>query len=176
MITVSNIIVTPPILAGDGGEYFLMRNSLVNHFTPDLKKEDIKSFYKAKKINIFNREIDPYSGYYKAINGKYYSLHFWTYSLLNVPVKLGLEAMGIDSRKSFQFVNAFLIIVLYFFVSFFSNFTSFQKILFNMLIFLSPMTLFLHWPHPEMYGFVFVSLALLFLKNRGFTFQSSAPF
>lgn len=170
LISISLVILTymiflPPKRYGDGNEYFLILESLSNHFTPDLQVKDIDSFYNGN-LNAFDEAINPYSGYFQSKSGKYYSYHFWSYPLLNVPIKVWLETFNIDTRRTFQLTNAFLFIAMLTAITFFSNFSQGQKLVFIILITLSPALWYIHWTHPEIFSFVFVALAIVFM-NKG---------
>jgi len=174
-------MILPAKLYGDGNEYFLTMISLSNHHTADLRQDDVKEFYNGT-TNIFGKNIDPYGPplHYLGTNNKIYPLHFWAYSLINAPINLAFEYFGFDIKKTFQFANAVLFTMLLAVIVFLSGFSEKQKLVFMLLIFLSPAVWFLHWPHPEIFMFVFITLALMCLCQNKYTpaiiFASIASF
>ncbi len=81
LIAVSSIISIEsiskvPHREGDGHEYYMMAESFLNHGTPEMTEEDIISvgykshLYKYKSSYIGGKNK---SGYFKSLDGKYYS-------------------------------------------------------------------------------------------------------
>jgi len=85
-IILMSMLFLKPVRRGDGNEYFLMLESLSNHLSPDLRQQDINNSY-IGGINAFGEKADPYWGYFQGRDNKWYSKHFWAYSLSCVPVR-----------------------------------------------------------------------------------------
>lgn len=158
-----------PMVMGDGPEYLGMTISFHNHFTPDLRNEDIalREQILAKNAIHFDAKYD-YSGYFESLNGAYYSYHFWIYPLFNLPVFALLHYFNFNELRSFQITNSFLLLFSLFMVLNIRNrnLKLTQRSWLFLLLAFSPILLYLRWPHPEVfiYSFVVVSITL-FLNN-----------
>lgn len=114
-------------LKGDGHEYALMLESLRNHGTPDLQPGDVVSanlvyggtdtsyshpfFERLKDFNsVKQSHMAEGAGYFGAYNGKVYCYHFWSYSLMALPVKMVIEVFGGKESKALQTLNVLLFI------------------------------------------------------------------
>jgi hypothetical protein len=162
-----SMLFLKPQRYGDGNEYYLMLVSLRNHLSPDLQDKDIQKAYRGE-YNVFGEKADPRWGYFQGRGGKWYSQHFWAYSLVNLPTSLTLELFRKNSAKTLQITNALLFIFLLGALTFFSGFDDGQKLLFMLLLFFSPALWFIHWTHPEVFMFSLVTLSLIFLRSNHF--------
>jgi hypothetical protein len=170
---------------GDGVEYILTTESLANHFSPDLRVDDIekyKSFHKKYKPELHKEEVyndikkliedgskplENTHGFYKAENGKVYSYHFWLYSLTTVPTRLFLEYAHLDITYSFIITNYLILLLVLLLVFTAKNIVYYNKIWLTLFITISPIFWYLHWPHPEAFTslMVFASI-VLFIDKR----------
>jgi len=162
-IILMSMLFLKPVRRGDGNEYFLMLESLSNHLSPDLRQQDINNSY-IGGINAFGEKADPYWGYFQGRDNKWYSKHFWAYSLSCVPVRTILKLLGLEVVKSFQITNALLFILILLGINFFSKLEEGQKLFFMLLLTFSPALWFIRWPHPEIFIISFVTLSLVFLN------------
>ncbi len=165
-----SIYLIDPMVMGDGPEYLGMTISFHNHFTPDLRDEDIalREQILAKNAIHFD-DKNNYSGYFESLNGVYYSYHFWIYSLFNLPFFVLLHYFNFNELRSFQITNSFLLLFSLFMVLNIRNrnLKLTQRSWLFLLLAFSPILLYLRWPHPEVfiYSFVVVSIAS-FLNNN----------
>ena len=150
---------------GDGNEYFLMLESFRNHFSPDLQMEDIKKSYVGER-NAFGEKADPYWGYFKGRDQRWYSQHFWAYSLTSLPAKAILELFGFKGSRSLQITNALLFAFTLLVLNFFSKLDEKQKLLSTLLLTFSPALWFIHWTHPEIFILCWVTLSLIFFHSN----------
>jgi len=173
-IILMSMLFLKPVRRGDGNEYFLMLESLSNHLSPDLRQRDINNSY-IGGINAFGETADPYWGYFQGRDNKWYSKHFWAYSLSCVPVRTILKLFGLDVVKSFQITNALLFILMLLVINFFSKLEEGQKLFFMLLLTFSPALWFIPWTHPEIFILSFVTLSLVFLtiKKYGWAILSA---
>ncbi|WP_028553091.1 hypothetical protein [Paenibacillus sp. UNC451MF] len=154
---------------GDGWEYFGMTLSFVNHFTPDLKKEDIEIIHStALQYNIDTNIIKSidYSGYFKDLSGDYYSYHFWFYSLLCTPVFFLLKIFHMNTFKVFQVTNSIFIIIMFWWILNKNSFSIKKKIWLVLASILSPIWLYLPWSHPEVFSYVFLFIGIIELYEK----------
>jgi hypothetical protein len=162
-----SMVFLKPQRYGDGNEYYLMLVSLQNHFAPDLQEKEVLTVYRGE-FNVFGEKADPKWGYFQGRGGKWYSQHFWAYSLVNIPTSLALELFRKNPAKTLQITNALLFVLLLAAITFYSRFEDGQKLLFMMLLFFSPALWFIHWTHPEVFMFSLVTLSLIFLRSNHF--------
>jgi hypothetical protein len=162
-----------PSRTGDGWQYMLMAVSFSNHHSFELTKSD--RLYAYNEIAIKNDLQDKFGsqyfrkkkpGYFKALNNKSYSFHFWFYSLiasLFIPLFsfLKLNLLGI-----FQFTNSILLILLMYWINFHAKLTSKQKFWLTFITLLGPTWYYLKWTHPEIFSFVLLYISLLEYRDN----------
>lgn len=150
----------PPRRYGDGLEYISMTVSIANHFTPELKEQDRIESQKIAEMN--NDKLNPdFPGYFQDVNGRYYSFHFWAYSLLCVPIYWILKLLNANTLSMFQILNAILLIVALYWTLFVSKIDERVRVWFVFGLIFNPILLYVHYTHPEVYSFVFLYIALL---------------
>jgi hypothetical protein len=159
-----------PIMAGDGHEYLGMTISFFNHFSPDLREEDINLRSHIENKNGINISEDfNYNGYYSSLNGAWYSYHFWGYSLLNLPIFGLLHYMDFNELRCFQITNSLLLILCLLGIIYFIKFKdSIQKMWFFLFSAFSPVLFYVQWPHPEVFSYTFVGIAIAFATRRNY--------
>jgi len=165
------IVVTltlKPMARGDAPGYFLVTESFFNHLAPDLRPEDIESIAQLESkfdFPLLNRNVQ-HDYYFKANDGKLYSIHFWGYSLLNLPAKILLRLSGLNEARTFQITNGLLLLLSLWHVVLLAALTERQKQLFILLLFCSPMLWFVYWPHTEVFSFAFVVMSLVYVSRH----------
>lgn len=173
LVLLSVSLILNPYVRGDAPEYMGMTISIKNHITPDLREEDIlerdtlyinSNFKEMPKHLLYKNK---YVNYFKAPNGKYYGFHFGAYSLLCALFWPILVALKINPLKVFQFTNALLLILMYWWIWYRTTLSDKLKYYLTGITFISPIWLYFNWMHPEIYTYVFVFIALLeFLEKR----------
>jgi hypothetical protein len=179
---------------GDGIEYVLMTESLLNHGSPDVQVEDVDHYlsyltkvdspiYKRDILNdvkgfVINKEIYNVRFTTEKIDGSWgiilgstenlYPQHFWFYSLLAVPARATLEYFSKDITQAFLYTNLAL---LYFSLLFLVllNIPFYKKIVLISFLMLSPAIWYLHWSHPEtLAGLLTFIACVLYFENKRF--------
>jgi len=177
-----------PYATGDAVEYSLMTEALFNHFSPNVETADCESFksafikkskweendkagaYEATQafISSTNYKLLDYDyAFFVAKDGKKYSVHFFFYSLLNLPVRWICSIISFNPLQVFHVTNALLVLIscLVFFK--YSKFGEFQTAAFALLFFYSTNYWYLCWVHPEVFTVCFVTLGLwLFFQDK----------
>ncbi len=173
---------------GDAVEYTITTEALYNHFSPDVNKEDFESFKKAYcKVNKW--ETNQKSKYYDEVqeyvaqknhkkldfdyrfftskDGKQFSVHFFFYSLLNIPSKILCNIIGFNPLFIGILTNLILLLITCFLLFKFSVFDEFKTAAFIFLFFYSTNYWYLSWQHPEIATVCFATLGLwLFLSKK----------
>ncbi len=166
LVSYSSIIISP-IIIGDGHEYLGMTVSIFNHLTPDLREEDIALIEQIENKNGINFGKDAaYLGYFKSLGGAWYSYHFWTYSLFNLPVFAFLHYFNFNELMSFQITNSLLLLFSLFIILRITNLTHSQKTWLFLFSALSPIIFYIRWTHPEVFSYSFVVIAVAFLLKK----------
>ncbi|OFY66315.1 MAG: hypothetical protein A3H98_02870 [Bacteroidetes bacterium RIFCSPLOWO2_02_FULL_36_8] len=172
---------------GDGVEYVLMTEAFYNHFTPDIRNDDVKSFLNAHYFNTNGKSLYKYMyfndlftylsspkklgdnkhGVFTAKNGKSFSYHFFFYSLLNVPGRFIADFFDLDPLKIYQVLNAALIVITVSFILFGLQ-GLWHPVLMSLCFVFSSNYWYLGWPHTEIYSASLVTIAmfLFFFKNK----------
>lgn len=182
----------PPYAYGDGPEYVLMTESFYNHFSPEIKIQDVKqiidknseyektndiykkdfyyAIYNSLKINYNNYDLGDKWCYFKAKNNNYYCYHFWFYSLINVPARCLTEVLSIHPIISFYITNIILILLVVAYILFlYRNTCNFNRILFSIIFIFSSVFWYIVWPHSECFSSTLLLLSiLLFFDKRYF--------
>jgi hypothetical protein len=147
---------------GDAPEYMLLTQSLHSHRSAELRAEDLDTVTRQfLDLGVLFPPGGKLIGYYEAEDGRRYGYHFWAYSLLCLPAKMALRAAGGCELKALQLTNAILMALALGAVALLSSMSETQKLLWNALSFLSPAAWFILWPHPEVFSFALVTVALL---------------
>ena len=153
--------VIPAKPYGDAFEYDCMAESLLRHGSPELRDSDIAAAQEKLRTQSGIREFtNPRIGYFKGNDGKYYSYHFWLYSLLAAPAKAAIGAIGGDELRAFGVTNALLYIAMLWVV--FLRGPEGKKLLLTALMLFSPMVPYITWPHPEVFCAALAAMALAF--------------
>jgi len=172
-----------PAIYGDGQEYFLLNQTFVNHFSPEVRPIDLQTAEK----NLEERGDSSHFGYFDGINNfikskpkpmrnfwgayssydnKIYTFHFWFYSLLNAPVTLLLKLLKTDQLRSFQLTNSIIILSILAYIIFISTLSDVRKTLATLLFLISGNSWYISWSHPEIFSSACIFLALVLLYDK----------
>ncbi|HEV8253539.1 MAG TPA: hypothetical protein VGQ78_02185, partial [Vicinamibacteria bacterium] len=158
-------LLATPTAHGDSGEYFLMVESLFNHLTPDARPEDLNSLADMGRRDAirggYGHVMAPYL---MTAAGRWYAIHFWAYPLACLPAKLLLRLACLNEIKAPQLTNAVLFAALLL-VVLRSGLKPGPRRIDAVLLALSPALGFVLWPHPEVYSFALVGMALAFMHD-----------
>jgi hypothetical protein len=156
-----------PRALGDAGEYLLMTESLFNHWTPDLRSEDVPSLMaRPAGPRIEGSFGSFYRVYQPDRTDRAYCVHFWAYSLFAVPAKAVLRWLGKNEFKAFQITNAVLFLTAVFRARGSGGKRSVSGVALAGLLLLSPAATFVLWPHPEAFSCALVVLSLVFWREE----------
>jgi hypothetical protein len=145
---------------GDAGEYLLMLESLHLHGSPELRPGDVESLrglLARDGLAIDESRVLP--NYHRAGSGKLYCYHFWAYPAAGLPARTLLEPLGISPLRALPVTNA-AAFGLALVAASLLPWTAGRRLWLVGLLALSPALAFLMWPHPEVFTFAFVTLAL----------------
>lgn len=157
-----------PHISGDGTEYYLMIQSIQNHFSPNLTELDLTQ---ARNIATEFGWWLPYEhvnykdfpGYFLSKNsGLHFSYHFWCYSLFVYPFKFILDLFQVNDLFSFPIAN-----LLIFLVALRAVYAATKSWSLVGLFLFNPVLYYLNWTHPEVftYSLLTISIALLIDRN-----------
>ena len=152
---------------GDGFEYIYMTESFIQHNTPDLQENDfLIAQEKLKTQNNFSWFNNARSGFYQAKNEKYYSYHFWLYSLVVSPVQQVISVFHGNELRAFGITNALFYIAMLWVVFLYSP--QKYRILLTGLMAFSPLVPYITWTHTEVFSATLVTMALVFWLRKNF--------
>lgn len=177
-----------PYIEGDGFEYIIMTEALYNHFTPEIKADDVISLreqlikhhgltdYPRKEymdiliqsLSTKNRPfMQDYNGLYNSKTNTVYSYHFFTYPLYSVIGKVFCMTFNLSPLKAFHLSNALAVIIVCFLLLFFFS-KSFIVSVFSALCFCFGVNYwYLGWEHTEIFTTCLVASGLIFyFKER----------
>lgn len=177
-----------PYVMGDGFEYVLTTEAILNHGTPDIRLSDLNSFkenyiathknweefskkdYINELISLYGKSNFEYKSsfgeYFVNSNKKVYSQHFFTYSLINVPFYAMFKS--ISPLRAFYITNSIMVILVCFFLLFFTPFTTFNSILAALSFCFSSAYWYLAWQHTEIFTMCLVAISFIFYFRNNF--------
>jgi hypothetical protein len=166
----------PPV-KGDGIEYLGMSISFVNHGSPDLRKEDLEEILAFGNNNINNaieqKKIQPAlekgidaGGYFRANDDRYYSYHFWLYSLVNAPSLIFTKWLKIDPLNSFLFTNIVFLLLASTLAAQANCYSVLQRWGLIAFIWLGGSSLYVFWSSPEVFTFSLMVISGIALKEK----------
>ena len=123
-------------LQGDGSEYLMMTHAILKHGSAAILPSDLADYH----LQLSG------SGFAQARNGQFYSIHFWTYSLLALPFYALLKVVGLNPIWAFCLLNIFFAgVVLVYLQRVMPKHTRFALVLFLEM----GTTFYLNWTGPE---------------------------
>lgn len=170
-----------PYPDGDAIEYTLMTEAFCNHFTPDVRPADCASFkalytkkakwekndkaadYDSVAAFIGQKDLkflDYKNAFFVDREGRKYSLHFWFYSLLNLPVRWICAVRPFNPFVIFHITNFILVFCSCLVFLRTSRFRPLETGAFCLLFFYSTVYWYFCWPHPEVFTVCFVTMGL----------------
>jgi len=148
---------------GDIVEYYGVTETVLNHGSLDLRAADIEKLTRYIDSPKFTNP-----GYYLAgRSGGRYPVHFWAYSLLLIPARLTLEALGANPLLSLPLTNLLIMAgVLAYVCRKFLKRTLYRAIFLG-LVLTSPLVFYLTWPGPDMLylGLLLIAVFYAFQKQ-----------
>lgn len=164
---------------GDGFEYLNMSVAFARHGTPDLRVEDLRAILReyphdgflqdqgTKTLNHFMRGQGDFGFSPSPVDGRFYSYHFWLYSLLNTPATVLCMWLGIPLRNSFLLTNCALFLGLVSVIAFGTAHWRFRrKCLLALLALVCGATFYLNRESPESMCFSLLAIGLVLLETR----------
>lgn len=159
--------IIKPARYGDGFEYIYMSESFIQHNTPDLQENDFKiAQEKLTTQNKFTSFPDSHSGFFMAENGKYYSYHFWLYSLVVSPVQSVIKAFHGNELRAFGVTNALFYIAMLWVIFYLAP--QKNRFLLTGLMAFSPLIPYITWTHTEIFSATLVAMALVFWLRKNY--------
>jgi hypothetical protein len=153
-------LVLPPRPHGDAGEYLLTLESFYRHGSPELRPQDVASLRRILQES--GRTLDEnrvLSHFHRGRDGRLYDYHFWGYSLVGLPARHLVALLGLDPLRALPLTNAVLFLLALVAAGGLPWPAGRRLVLGGLLLF-SPALAFLLWPHPEVFSFALVSVAL----------------
>jgi hypothetical protein len=154
--------LVPPTAAGDGGEYQLMTESLIQHLSPEVQPGDLVALSRSCQRFALALDFIPVKqSLALGENGRLYSLHFWGYSLVCLPAKILLRVLHLNDLRAGQITNAVALLAALFVALFCSGSPPRERLVLGLLCLFSPAAWFALWTHPETVCFSLVLVALV---------------
>jgi hypothetical protein len=160
-LLMATAVSLPPQLHGDAGEYLLQLESWRAHRSPELQPRDLDSLralLRGAGLSLDEGRLLP--NYQRGRDGRLYCYHFWAYSLAGLPARWVLEARGLSPLRALPVTNAALFGLALVGVALL-RWTESRRLALGGLLLLSPALALLLWPHPEIFSFALVALALV---------------
>lgn len=166
-----------PGLTGDGFEYLSMSEALLRHGTPEVRIDDLQELLRRNPHDkaiayLDNGFIDHFKRgdgdvvFALAHNSRFYSYHFWLYSLVNAPALALCQGLQVPPSNSFLLSNALLILGAIALIALATPWRLRRKLLLVLLTLGCGSTFYLGWSGPESMCFSLLLAGLLLLETR----------
>lgn len=141
---------------GDILEYFGMTESLTNHGGVNLTSDDYEKLKLSLNPGYFvnPNEVEQNGGflyYMDGKDGKRYPVHFPFYSLISFPVRILLRIFQLNELLTLRIANLLIFSGMVFIILQKFLKSPYQKTVFLLTLYLSPIISFLIWPGPDIY-------------------------
>jgi len=152
------------LLTGDAHEYVRMTVSLARHGSAELRNADVVA---ANRVSRDLFAIGPHVQYhYTEATGTYHSIHFWAYSLLNVPLYCFCEWAHLPRAQAFLWTNCLLLLAALWVIVRLLPRECLWLLLFSIT---GPVLFYLRWIHPEVMVFSLLTMACVFYTAKRYT-------
>jgi hypothetical protein len=141
-----------------------MLESLYHHASPEQREEDFEAA--ARLMKPYGYAPAPRAGYFADFDGRRYSYHFWAYPLACVPAKAALRLVRGDEFAAFHVTNVALLALALLAAARARALSPGRRAIFVALAGVAPVLWYVRWPHPEIFSWAFVVLALVQLEAR----------
>ncbi len=159
--------VRKPVRAGDGLEYWATLQAWSYHGTPEIRPRDLQRLTRLMERNRLDPDATVESvTLVPTAEGVRHGVHFWMYPLLAVPAKRVLRLIGGDELAALQVTNFILFALTVYALLFAGSADRRRRWSFAALVVVGPVLWYLPWPHPEVYTWAAVCLALLLLREE----------
>lgn len=148
--------------AGDIIEYYGITESILNHGSVRLTDRDKANLKKSISAKYF--EDDQY--YLKNNNNDSYPVHFFAYSLINVPVRLGLRLINQPERMTFTMTNLLILSASIWYIMNYLIHKDWQRWILLAITYLSPLIFFISFPGPDVYIISLILVSLFLFANK----------
>lgn len=157
---------------GDIVEYFGMTESLINHGGVNLTSEDYEKLKLSLNPGYFvnPNEVEQNGGflyYMEGKDGNKYPVHFPLYSLISFPVRILLRIFQLNELLTLRIANLLIFSGMVFIILQRFLKSPYQKAIFLLTLYLSPIISFLIWPGPDIYYLSLLTIGIfLFYEKR----------
>lgn len=171
-----------PLRHGDGHEYSLISQAVINHYSVDVRADDITSrqnqllkypsqgyvpeLFEKIKLCISTKKCNEH-GLFLSKNDNYYGYHFWLYPAYAAIVELFLVFLGLNPLAGFQLANVLLLIAVVGFCLYFTSISLMRQIAASLVFMLGGVIFYIKWTHPEVFvaAFIYVGFILIFERK-----------
>ncbi|MBU9617426.1 hypothetical protein KTE47_07295 [Burkholderia multivorans] len=148
-----------PGISGDGLEYTLMAEAFLRHGTPNITEDDYRSvrLYKGDvATNVpgiaSGRSLSTSPPFFRDSAGRYYSYHFWLYSLFVAPFLLVIKLLGLATSWAFVATNVIFSLIASSVICLWRDIGRGRR-LFLLVLYWSCGTIpYISWTHPEVFS------------------------
>jgi hypothetical protein len=166
-------LAVDPLRAGDSDEYLLMVQALSANGSADIRAADIQTHIQMlERSGTHEPEPLPNEHYLRGSSttdrGKSYFGHFWFYSLLAVPAWILFRFAGLNEMAALQTMNVVFFCLAAGVVLFYGRGDRRARMLLLGLSAVGPVIWYLRWPHPEVFTWSAVLIAVVLLQKERF--------
>jgi hypothetical protein len=164
-----------PVAHGDSGEYLLTVEAFANHGAPDIRPQDVTALTSRAAPQALRGSFGRlWHAVRRSVHGRWYTYHFWAYPLAVLPARLILGTVCANALAAPQVTNAVLLIAAAWFVLLAPWLDPKVARWWSLLSLIGPPAWFCVWPHPEVFSFSLVTVALACAAGRRFVPATAA--
>ncbi|MBU9262818.1 hypothetical protein KTD13_20945 [Burkholderia multivorans] len=162
-----------PNVSGDGIEYTLMAQAFLTHGTPNITQDDyekVRAYSGDARTNvpevagIFPLTASP--PFFRDIDGRYYSYHFWLYSLFVAPFLFLVKLFGAATPWAFVATNLTFSIVASCVICAWRGISREKRLLLLTLYWSAGTIPYIGWTHPEVFSASLLVVAIVMVLSR----------
>ncbi|AIO33465.1 putative membrane protein [Burkholderia cenocepacia] len=164
-----------PNITGDGLEYTLMSQAILNHGTPDITPDDyreLQSYRGDTGTNVAavaaRSSLSTSPPFFRDGSGRYYSYHFWLYSLFVVPFFFVAKLFGVATPWAFLATNMVFAVAASCAICMWNGVVREQRLLLLTLFWCCGTIPYVRWTHPEVFSASLLVISIVMALSRKF--------
>ncbi|MBU9249737.1 hypothetical protein KTD14_09780 [Burkholderia multivorans] len=170
-----------PNISGDGLEYTLMAQALLERGRPNITEED----YRALRVYRGDAEtnvpevaarssLSASPPFFRDAKGQYYSYHFWLYSLFVVPFFFAVKLFGLATPWAFVMANVAFALAASCTICAWRGVNREQRLLLLTLYWSCGTIPYISWTHPEVFSASLLVIAMIAALSRQYVVAAVA--
>ncbi|WP_175796560.1 MULTISPECIES: hypothetical protein [Burkholderia] len=170
-----------PGITGDGLEYTLMSQAILDHGGANVTPHDFHEvqLYKGDAgTNVpeisSHRTVSTSPPFFRDTGGRYYSYHFWFYSLFVAPFLFLVKLFGVATPWAFVSTNLIFALVASYSICVWRGVSREKRVLLLTLFWSCGTIPYIRWTHPEVFSASFLVISMVLAHSRRYILSAIA--